>query len=89
MEAQKAPKNGFCISFCPDIGDMSTTLLCQEPLDSADTEKGPEKAEARVSMVFHLFSMELFEHICSMYLSRRKKKCVDCGHAHVEPTPGF
>ena len=55
MEAQKASKGGFCISFCPDIGDMSTTLLCQEPLDSADTEKGPEKAEARVSMVFHLF----------------------------------
>ena len=26
-------------------------------------EKGPEKAEARVSMVFHLFSMELLEHV--------------------------
>ena len=63
MEAQKASKGGFCISFCPDIGDMSTTLLCQEPLDSADTEKGPEKAEARVSMVFHLFSncLNIFE----------------------------
>ena len=86
MEAQKASKGGFCISFCPDIGDMSTTLLCQEPLDSADTEKGPEKAEANgFPSFFHGIVGTCLKHV----FVKEKKKCVDCGHAHVEPTPGF